>query len=166
MGPGWTWYSDPHGRYAFGVPPSWHVYGPCAVGQTAAGEGTEVRIAPHDDVCGVDGVNDDIVVDVLPASSASGVQFGGDGCSSTAPVTVDGVAGTRIRHLSSGCGDAPAEWYRFSVGGAVITAGFDHASFCDFSVSPAPPAASCGGTRGDFSSTLDIVVAQTLRLHR
>jgi hypothetical protein len=164
---GWTWYRDPAGRYAFGVPPAWHVAGPCPVGQAQSGEGTEVRLAPHDDACGVDAANDDIVVDVLPAASAPPqLVTGASTCSSSQPVTVGGVAGARIEHVSSACSDYPAEWYQFDAGGMVMTIAFDSASFCDFSTSPAPAPAYCAGTRGDFTSTLDALVRQTLTFRR
>lgn len=162
---GWTPYADPSGVFAIRIPSGWHRFGPCSIGQTQAGEGSEIRLAPHDDACGVDASNDDVVLDVMPATAQPSLALTGPaGCAAAAPVTVDGVAGTRIEHRSSACGDYPAVWYQFASSGRVVTMAFDAASFCDFSVSPAPAAADCGGTRGDFRSTLDTIVRQSLRL--
>lgn len=163
--PGWTPYADPSGAYAIRIPSGWHRFGPCSIGQTHAGEGTEIRLAPHDDTCGVDASNDDVVIDVMPAAAQPSLSLTGPaGCAAVAPVTVDGVAGTRIEHGSTACGDYPAVWYQFASRGRVVTMAFDAASFCDFSVSPAPAPAECGGTRGDFRSTLDTIVRQSLSL--
>jgi len=159
---GWSSYTDPLRRFALRVPPSWHVFGPCPVGQTSADKGTETRLAPHDNVCGADATNDDIVVDVEPASSVQNAAECPPGCSTSQPVQVNGVAGHRTQHLANACGDYPRVWYEFTAAGWAITIAFNGASFCDFSMAPAPPAKECTGERGDFTATLDEIVRQTI----
>ena len=164
---GWTRYAGPSGAYAIRIPPSWHLFGPCAIGQTQPGQGNEVRLAPHDDMCGVDAANDDIVIDVMPAAAAPPPPASAQpACATTEPVTAGGLAGTRVEHSSNACGDYPAVWYQFTDGSRVITFAFDRTSACDFVISPAPPATDCGGTRGDFSSTLDAIVQRTASFAR